>query len=123
MKFLVDQDVYFITIESLRKKGYDVLTAKDIGMQRASDEELLDKAKELGRILITRDKGFGALVFLKYRKTSGVILLRMSPEEIDNVHRELFRLIEEQTFENLKKLFCVVESDGYRIRRIPETEI
>ena len=50
MRFLVDQDVYKVTVEFLLKNGHDVLTAREIGMQRASDTELLRKAK--GRELI-----------------------------------------------------------------------
>jgi predicted nuclease of predicted toxin-antitoxin system len=81
--------VYDVTIKWLRGKGHDVVTAKELGLERASDEELLRKAKELGRIMLTRDKGFGALVFLKPEKAPGVILVRGSPGTIEEVHREL----------------------------------
>ncbi len=40
MRLLVDQDVYYVTIEWLRKEGHDVVTAKELGMQRAADEDL-----------------------------------------------------------------------------------
>ena len=46
MRFLADQDVYYITIEWLRKEGHDVVMAREIGMQRATDQELLKKARE-----------------------------------------------------------------------------
>jgi len=36
MRFLVDQDVYHVTVEWLRKEGHDVVTAKEVGMQRAA---------------------------------------------------------------------------------------
>lgn len=119
MKLLADQDVYDVTIKWLRGKGHDVVTAKELGLERASDEELLSKAKELGRIMLTRDKGFGALVFLKPEKAPGVILVRGSPGTIEEVHRELERLFEEHKEEELKELFCVVEPGRYRIRRWP----
>ena len=64
MRFLVDQDVYQVTIEWLKKEGHDVVTAKELGMQRAADQDLLKKAKEKDRLFLTRDKDFGALVFL-----------------------------------------------------------
>ncbi len=60
MKLLADQDVYHITIEWLRKNGHNVVTAREIGMARAADEELLAKAKEVNRLFLTRDKDFGA---------------------------------------------------------------
>jgi hypothetical protein len=55
MKLLADQDIYRITIEWLRKKGHNVVTAKDLGMARAADEELLEKANEMGRLFLTTD--------------------------------------------------------------------
>ena len=41
MQLLADQDVYRITIEWLRKEGHDVLTVKQVGMERASDKAFL----------------------------------------------------------------------------------
>jgi len=121
VKLLADQDVYYVTIKWLRGKGYDVVTAKELGLERASDEELLSKAQELGRIMLTRDKGFGALVFLKPEKTPGVILVRGSPGTIEEVHRELERFFEEHKAEELTGLFCVVEPGRHRIRRLPRS--
>jgi len=74
MHILTDQDVYKITVDKLRKWGYDVVTAKDIGMHQAEDEDLLKTAKKAGRLLITRDKDFGALIFLREKASLGVIL-------------------------------------------------
>jgi len=50
MRFLVDQDVYHVTVEWLRKEGHDVVTAKDVGMQRAADQDLLKKARGVDRL-------------------------------------------------------------------------
>jgi predicted nuclease of predicted toxin-antitoxin system len=47
VKLLADQDLYDVTIKWLRGKGHDVVTAKELGLERASDEELLSKAKGL----------------------------------------------------------------------------
>ena len=73
MNFLIDQDVYQLTIQHLKKIGFDIITVRDLNLQRASDERILEKAKELDRILITRDKDFGALTFLKGEVSTGVL--------------------------------------------------
>ncbi len=44
----------------------------------ASDDEVLQKANDEGRILITDDKDFGELVFRLEKPSSGVILIRTS---------------------------------------------
>jgi predicted nuclease of predicted toxin-antitoxin system len=119
MRLLTDQDIYHFTIEWLKKEGYDVITASELGMSRASDEKLLDKAKELNRIFVTRDKDFGALVFLKNKESCGVILLRSAPEDIEETQAELKSLFEEYEEKELHNLFCVVEPSQYRIRHLP----
>jgi|GEM_PF-5407332 len=43
MHFLLDQHIYRTTIEWLIKYDHDVVTAKDLDLQRAPDGELLKK--------------------------------------------------------------------------------
>lgn len=56
MKFLLDQDVYALTERFLREQGYDVVTASQMGLSRASDSDLLKAASGQGRIFVTRDR-------------------------------------------------------------------
>jgi len=76
MKFLLDQDVYRITLRFLTKLNHDAIPVVKIGLAKASDTELLNKALELDRILVTRDRDFGGLVFVS-GKGAGIIYLRM----------------------------------------------
>lgn len=119
MHFLGDQDVYQVTIEWLRKEGHDVVTAKELRMQRAADLDLLKKAKGKDRLFLTRDKDFGALVFLRGLESAGVILLRVMPMVVREVHQQLRRLLREHGEEEMRKSFCVVEPHRYRIRQLP----
>jgi predicted nuclease of predicted toxin-antitoxin system len=50
-------------MDHLREWGHDLLTAKELGLQQASDEDLLKRAQGENRLLITRDKGFGGVGF------------------------------------------------------------
>ena len=72
MRFLADQDIYKITIDNLKNRGHDLLTAKELGLQQASDENLLKRAQVEKRLLLTRDKGFGGLVFLNKELSTGL---------------------------------------------------
>jgi len=119
MRFLTDHDVYFVTVMWLRREGHEVITAKELGMHEANDVDLLAKAKALDRLFVSRDKDFGALVFFHAETSPGVLFLRMIPSEIEEVHRQLQRLLREQPETVLKESFSVVESHRYRIRRLP----
>jgi hypothetical protein len=46
--------------EALLRLGVDVLTAQADGTTRTPDPALLDRATDLGRVLVTSDKGFFA---------------------------------------------------------------
>lgn len=117
MKFLLDQDVYALTANFLREQGHDVVTASELGMARVQDEQLLITAGEQRRIFVTRDRDYGNLVFVK-SLGSGVVYLRASPSEINQVHEKLKKLLFEYTEEELSTLFVVVEVGGHRVRKI-----
>ena len=54
MRFLADQDVWKVTLDLLRVWDHDVVTARQIGMARASDSDLLRQAERDGRLFNTR---------------------------------------------------------------------
>ena len=65
MKFLLDACAASRTLrEALRALGHDVRSAAG-ELARASDEVLLALAYEEGRVLVTEDKDFGELIFLR----------------------------------------------------------
>ena len=119
MKFLIDQDVYAITIKALKNDGHDVILCSELGLSRAADETLLSKAKEMNRILVTRDRDYGTLVFAR-QIVAGVIYLRILPSTLAAVHSELTRVISIYSEEELLRAFVVVEPGRHRIRRLSE---
>jgi predicted nuclease of predicted toxin-antitoxin system len=118
VRFLTDQDIYQITLEWLKSEGHDVATARELNLHRASDKDLLNKAVAEDRRVVTRDKDFGALVFLRKKLSPGVIILQTTPNTIADVHVEFKRLVREHDEEELRRSFCVVEAHRYRIRHI-----
>ena len=87
MKFLVVQDVYVATIVYLRALGHDVVTAAELGLEEAADEFLLERAEEQNRILITRDRDYGSLVFLKISRSRGYLAARAAAHAGSRPHR------------------------------------
>lgn len=121
MKLFIDHDVYGITVEFLKSQGHDVVCAKEVGLSKASDEELLTWARGNQRILVTRDKGFGALVFVNRIENEGVILLRIDPTIIEIIHKELSLFFSKHSDQDFHNCFCVIEPHRHRIRKIPIT--
>ena len=114
---LLDQDVYEITARFLIELGFDVVRVAEFGMAQASDEENLQKARELNRIFVTRDRDYGNLVFVKSIKV-GVLYLRMLPSNAGLIHEELERILRQRGEQELKSAFVVVEAGRHRFRKI-----
>lgn len=73
MKFLVDACVGSGRMRSvLDRLGHDALFAADMDI-KASDAELLALSVAEGRVLVTEDKDFGELVFVRGLPHSGII--------------------------------------------------
>src|SRR5436305_1309945 len=117
MKFLADQDVYAATTAILRGLGYDIVTAAQLALSHAEDAELLRVAHEQGRIFVTRDRDFGALVFVQ-GSGPGVIYLRILPSTQDAAHAELARVLALYGEQTLASSFVVVEPGRHRIRHL-----
>ena len=115
MKFLLDQDVYAVTKRFLTKLGHDVETASAIGLSAADDSILLDYSQKCGRILVTRDRDFGALVFVR-SAGPGILYLRVTPMTIDAVHEEIRIILARYSETNLRRAFVVVEPGRHRHR-------
>ena len=117
MKFLTDQDVYASTVRFLSGLGHDVVPAGQLGLAQAEDVELLRVAHEQGRLLVTRDRDFGAIVFVQ-GGGPGVIYFRIVPSTLHAVHAELQRVLALYTEQELHGSFVVVEPGRHRIRRL-----
>lgn len=124
MRLLLDEDVYGVTATFLRRLGHDVVAIVEEGLAGAPDERVLAIAAQEDRVLITRDKGYGALVYLRAQPSSGIVLLRIDHVfEISAVHSELRRVLEQHTEGELHRSFAIVEPGRYRLRRLDEPPI
>ena len=117
MKFLTDQDVYAVTLGFLNGLGHDVVPVAQLGLAQAEDAELLRVARAQGRIVVTRDRDFGGLVFVQ-GGGSGVVYLRIDPSTLNAVHAELERVLSMYTEQELQDSFVVIEPGRHRMRRL-----
>lgn len=101
------------TTQGLVGPGHDVFSAREHCPQ-ASDEALLALAREDGRVLITEDKDFGELVFLRGLPHPGVVrLCGMTPAE----RVEAMRMLEHHAQAMRDGAIVVVTRERVRIRK------
>ena len=114
MKFLVDECVGTSVVTALREAGHDVLAVVDI-MPQATDEDILHRAVEEGRIVVTNDKDFGELVYRNQWEHRGILLLRLHHEHAENRVRVL-KAVLTTVGERLQDHYVVASEAGIRIR-------
>ena len=78
--------------QGLRVRNVDVLTAQEDNTTETSDPELLDRATELGRLMVTQDEDFLAEATLRQREAmafSGVVFARQTKVSIGQLIENL----------------------------------
>jgi len=116
VRFIVDESTGAAVVQYLRSAGHDVLAVSD-AMPQASDTDILSRASDEARIVITNDKDFGELVFRRGQTHCGVLLLRLRDESAANRVRVVSAVLERYG-RRLADHFTVASDAGVRIRRI-----
>ena len=120
MKFLLDVCADSRPLRSaLADLGHDVLSARQ-RLPHASDEALLTLASDENRVLITEDKDFGELVFLRGLPHPSIVrLVEMTPMERADAMRFL---IEHHADAMRDGAIIVVTENRVRIRSADNIE-
>lgn len=85
LKLYLDQMLRLDVAEALRDEGHDVVRTSEVGQARADDQQILQKAIDENRILVTLDEHFGDWVILPLSKHPGVIRLKVNPTTSNNI--------------------------------------
>lgn len=75
MRLLADENLHAGLVAWFRSNGHDVAYAAEFH-GGAPDEDVLRRARDENRIVVTDDKDFGDLVVHRRLSTAGVLLLR-----------------------------------------------
>ena len=80
MRWVADECVDAALVSQLRGGGHDLLYVAEIA-SGATDAEVLRRARNDSRLLLTEDKDFGELLFRLKLAVPGLVLLRLRPDQ------------------------------------------
>jgi predicted nuclease of predicted toxin-antitoxin system len=117
VKFLVDECTGIWVSRRLRQMGFDSVSVIEC-MKGALDEEIIQRAVEENRVIITNDKYFGRLV--GFYKLPGIILLRLKDESIENKVKVVSFVVASHG-EAIHGNVMIVSEKKIRVRRIKKS--
>ena len=119
MRFLADENFPGYVVRSLRERGFDVEWISEISPS-VRDPQVVQTAQETGRTILTLDKGFGDMAFLRsIYPAAGVILFRLRASQLENNLE--FAVDTLQSRSDWTGRFTVVEID--KIRSVPLPDV
>ncbi len=120
MRFLVDNALSPVVAERLGYAGHDAVHVRDYNLQAASDEEILDRAQQEQRIVISADTDFGTLLALRRVKSPSVVLFRHGTQRRPEQQSEMLLANLVTIDRDLADGSIVVfEPDRIRVRALP----
>jgi len=92
-RLLADMNISPKTVDALQQRGWDVIRVSQVLPMDASDDEILALARREGRVVITQDLDFSALLALSGYDQPSLITLRLAVSDPETVTRRLLEVL------------------------------
>lgn len=119
LRFLADVHISPLTVAALDSQGYDTVRTTDLLPATAADIEILELAREEGRVVLTQDLDFSMLVALSDYGLPSLITLRLSSAKPDVVTQKLLDILPIVETELIAGAAVTIHDDSVRIRQLP----
>ena len=119
MRFLANAGISPLTVQFLSELGHDAVHIRTLGLERASDSELVDRARQDSSVLITFDLDFGDILALGVLDKPSVIIFRLADQRAQSVNQRLATVVAAQRAQLESGALILVEDSRYRIRKLP----
>ena len=119
MRFLADAGLSPQTVAFLKQLGHEATHIRDLGLQRARDSELVERARMDGSVIVTFDLDFGDILALGVLDKPSAIIFRLADERADSVNQRLAAVLSERRADLESGALVLVEDTRYRVRKLP----
>lgn len=119
IKLLLDQGLPLSASGLLSKAGIDTIHVAEIGFSTAKDREILARAKEDDRVVVTLDADFHALLALSGANSPSVIRIRIERLKAVAITNLLLSILPKCEEDLAKGAVVTVERHRIRLRLLP----
>jgi len=122
VRLLIDNALSPVLARALAQAGHDVVHVRDLGMARSSDDAIMQLALQEGRVLVSADTDFGAILAGTSADRPSVVLLRRGVPRDPRRQSQLLVSNLPRLEEELTQGAVVTFAEGrLRVRRLPIT--
>jgi len=122
VKFPVDMPLSPGLAAWLREQGHDAVHALEMGLQHAPDIEILMRAKQEARTIVTADLDYPRLLALAQTTDPSLILFRDGNWSEADVVSRLREVLQALSDDDIAQSIIVVDRNRVRRRRLPISE-
>lgn len=119
MRLLLDQGTPRSAAAILRELGHDAIHTGEAGLAEAEDFEIITRAEVEGRIVVTLDADFHALLALRQMEKPSVIRIRVEGLKAEDFSSLLRKVLEECREDLTSGALISVTDTQIRVRRMP----
>lgn len=119
IRLLADMNISPKTVEALQGQGWDVIRVSHVMPMEAPDHRILSFAREEGRVVITQDLDFSALLALGGHQEPSLVTLRLTVSDPETVTRRLLDVLPGLEHVLQQGNAVTVEDFTVRVRSLP----
>src|SRR5436190_16423192 len=118
MRFLADAGLSPVTVDFLIQLGHQAVHIRTLGMQRAPDVDIVERARADSSIVLRFDLDFGEVLALGVLDKPSVIIFRLADERSASVNQRLGAVLKERSADLESGVLILVEDTRYRVRKL-----
>jgi predicted nuclease of predicted toxin-antitoxin system len=122
LKFIADVHISPLTVEGLKKSGYNIIRVTDKLSAASSDNEIIQLAYQEQAVIITQGLDFSAIIAQSGLNGPSVVLLRVAHAKPDMITQLLTTVLPLVEVELTEGAIVSIDETEYRIRKLPVKE-
>ncbi|MEO8379701.1 MAG: DUF5615 family PIN-like protein [Acidobacteriota bacterium] len=119
MKLLLDQNLSADAAVILRSSGVDAIHAREVGLETAEDDRILEWCRMEERIVVTLDADFHALLALAGARTPSVVRIRIEGLRDEALAALILRVVALTEADLQRGAVITVTETSIRVRTLP----
>lgn len=119
IRLLADMNISPKTVQALRQSGWDIARVSQFLPAQASDQEILDFARQEERVVVTQDLDFSNLLALGGHYRPSLITLRLAVADPASITKRLLEVLPRIDQVLMEGSAVTIEDTIVRVHRLP----